>query len=351
MNRSSLFLFAVVAGCGGSTTTGTPDAAPDSDSATTLDSSPAASSAARPAARPSTVGSGGTTMWFAVSRLQLGLTTRSTGMASTFAWQDYGYDLDSRVTTAEMSKTSEFSCKRVSGSPTGVLTDSESGRDNSFGRHAMSVIRSLKSDAEGSVNSVIANGKATLLLKLSNVGGPDNANVPGELYLAAMRDSCGAGWAIDESSIDDSGAARMRFPSGYMTGGTWVSADFGKESVVLPLPWAGSQRLVLNSGIVTLEVTKPGGAGMIAGGTPPSELLAAIHPLLAAWGICPGIATYDQISSTLQQSVDLFVGGPYMQDTTQTCNAVSVGLGFVAQPIAAPSCKTAGPSAPPSGCM
>ncbi|MBI2390349.1 MAG: hypothetical protein HYV09_12235 [Deltaproteobacteria bacterium] len=299
--------------------------------------------------RPGT-SSSGTTQWFAITKFQLGVTNRTTGTADASAWKEYGYDLDGRNTTAEASKTSTNSCKRRPGSQTKVLADGNEGLDNNFGQHVMAVIRSLKSDSEEAINAAIADGTSTLLLELRNVSGPYNGKVPGALYGAARRGSCGEGWPIDVRSVDETKQAKVQFPNGYMAGGVWVSGDFGKESIQLPLPWAGALlTLPLEGGVIAFRVSGEE-SGTIAGLAPTGRVREALTPLLVQYGICPGNATYDQVVETLTQSADLVAGAPSFQDVARECDSLSIGLGFFVEKIAPVTCRTTGSPPPPGGC-
>ncbi|MBI2396062.1 MAG: hypothetical protein HYV09_41245 [Deltaproteobacteria bacterium] len=311
---------------------------------------------AKPPARPTTGGGGtATTRWFAVKRLQLGVSDRVTGAPSAYAWQQYGWDLDGRATSAEDSKISLDSCKRPAGSPTKVLTDGALGRDNNFGQHFMAVMKSLKSDIEEAVNGQIAGGESTLLLRLDGVGGDDDPSVPGALYVAGARGAApmwdGADvWPIDGTSVDSMKEPKAKFPKGYMAGGVWVSGEIGSTTTAFPLPgFLGMGAWVtLESAVLTFDV-KTGANGTIGGGVAVSNLIAGFRPAFESFGICPGNATYDQLVMTLAQSADLVSGAPQLQDTARTCDAISIGLGFVAVPVQ-PATSIVTKPAPPSEC-
>lgn len=361
--------FAILSGCGGvvsnpndgitdsgATETGVGDGAIDSLPPEHDDGpppSPPAEPGATPPPRPSAVASGGTTRWFAVSKMYLGLEDRATGASSPTAWRAYGYDLDSRTTTADDSKTSTNSCKRVAGSPGRVLQDGDLGRDNNFGQHFMAVLKSLKSDIEEAVNQQILTGHSTLLLELENVGPDDNDSVPGTLYLAGALSSptftTSDHFPIDASSVDAAKMPIYRFPKGYMAKGTWVSGTLGSERSMLPLPFGSALlKLPLESALISFHVAS-GKAGVFAGAIPASAFSTALAPAAAQFGICPGNATYEQLVLTFSQSADLVSGAPQLQDVTKECNAVSLGIGFDVAPTGAPS-GIVTPATPPDDC-
>lgn len=315
------------------------------------DMGPPPSPGATPPPRPAATAAGGATKWFAAKKLLLGITKRSTGSPDANAWKEYGYDLDSRTTTRDDSKISANSCKRVAGSPTNVLADGDLGRDNNFGQHIMSVIKSLKADAEDTVNALIADGRMTLVLRLDNVGPSDNASVPGALYLASALGSPpkfdgSDRWPIDSSSVDAMKEPRAKFPKGYMAGGVWVSGEIGTSSAPIPLPGFGT--VPLESVVISFDVAS-GTGGTIAGASLSTKLTEALTPMMKQYGICPGNATYDQVVATIQQAADLVSGAPKLQDTSRECNAISIALGFNVAPTT-PSGAIVTPPSIPDGC-
>jgi hypothetical protein len=362
-------LSVIVVGCGGtvsespvtadSATTETSTIDSDVDTAvidtgdipTMPDMGPPPGPGASPPARPTVMVAGGATKWFAIKKLQLGLTRRSDGVPDFNAWKQYGYDLDKRTTTADDSKLSTNSCKRVEGSPTKVLLDGDLGRDNNFGQHFMSVVKSLKADAEDAVNSLITDGRATLILRLDNVGPTDNASVPGALFLGGGLGSPPKfdgtdKWPIDSSSVDATKEARAKFPKGYMAGGVWVSGEVGTTSATIPLPSFGTTWMVpMESVVISFDVAS-GANGTIAGASQTTKFVDAITPMMKQWGICPGNATFDQIAATIQQSADLVSGAPLLQDTSRACNSMSIGLGFTAAPTSPSGTIVSAPSLP-----
>lgn len=311
-----------------------------------------------PPPRPSAVASGGVRKWFVIDHLYLGTQNRSTGSSSPNAWQDLGYDLDDRITTADDSKISNNSCHRRAGSPSGILRDGTGGIDNNWGAHVMQVVKALRSDAEDLANTNLADGKTTLLLVLDNVAGDDNAAVPGAIYVTSPLatpprfDGSDRYPVLSTSLVDGTSIDRplTSFPKGYMSAGVWVSGDRGTDAARIPVPFAGgSLDLPLESAIISMRVSD-GTAGVVSGATRDTALEDAIKPWAEALGICPGNATYDQVVSTLTQSVDLVSGAPQLQNTSIECNALSIGLGFNAVAVQPSTSVVTPPTPPPSPC-
>lgn len=296
----------------------------------------------KPPPRPTAKATGKTT-WFALNSLKLGLTTKD-GKSDPAAWKDYGFDLDSRNTSADDSKNSTNSCKRKPGSSTKMLLDGNNGIDNNFGQHVMSVIKSLKSDAEDSVTNAVKDGSFTLLLKIDNFGDADNDSAPGFVYVAndfnekksaPTFSSTETGWQIVDGSLVDGKTIanpKLQFPKAYISKGYWVSGDFGQGTIELAISLSGADiKLPIDSGIITFKTD--GTDGTIGGAMNTDKLKEALTPVAKKFGICPGNATYDQVVDTLTQSADLVSGAPNLQDTTKECNAISIALGFTAKPV------------------
>jgi hypothetical protein len=338
IKRSTLAATAFILCAGAYAVTAAPGCSSKSDDTTTPGGG--GGGGIQPPARVTTAATG-TTQWFAVKALKLGITNKTTGKVDPAAWMDFGWDLDNRITTADDSKNSTNSCKRKSGSQTKVLQDGNLGRDNNFGQHVMAVIKSLKADAEDAVTQAVTDGGFTLLLRIDNFTSGDNGAAPGKLYVANdfQKDGMKAtptfsdtetGWQIVDGSLVDGktiGNPKLVFDKAYISGGYWVSGDFGSGIINLSISLSGADiTLPISSGIITMKTD--GTDGTIAGAMNTKALEDALTPVAKKFGICPGNATYDQVVQTLTQSADLVSDKPNLQDTSVECNAISIALGF-----------------------
>jgi len=292
------------------------------------------------------------TRWFAFQTFKLGLSNKFTGAVKPDAWKDYGFNLDCRYTTSDMSSSSSNSCKRRSGSPTKVLADGNGGIDNNFGQHVMAVVRSLKADSEEAINAQIASGGFTVLLRLEvSDGGAEQSISTGALYVAGPLGTTPTftesdHWPIDSSSLVDGatiGKPKTSFTNGWVSHGYWASGDLGSSTY--ELPFLGRATVPMQAGVVTVKLSD-GTDGTIAGAADTTLLKDAITPTMKAFGICPGNATYDQVVETLTQSADLTGGAPQLQDTSRECNAVSIGVGFTMKPTGEPKVVVSPPTSP-----
>ena len=314
-----------------------------------------------PPGPPSTAATGGATRWFVVKKFLLG-TELQDGTRSADAWQTLGYDLDGRDTTASDSRTNTNTCQRFAGSPSAVLADGVGGRDDNFGSHIMQMLVQLQPNAEDSFNQQIAGGGTTWLLRLDNVGAPDNANVPGALYeTAPLGTRPPPRWdgtdsfpvlttsLVDGSSLDQ---PKVVFLGGYMTGGTWVSGAAPMRAQFSFGMGSGSADLPIEGAIFSFPTSTTGASpsGVFAGVMRATAAQDALGVLAQAYGICPGGPIFGQMSSIVSQAVDLVMGAPQYQDVNVTCDSISIGLGLYVAPAQPPSTVFPPPPPPPSQC-
>jgi hypothetical protein len=244
---------------------------------------------------------GGTTRWFSLHTWKLGVTNKTTGKVDSAAWMDFGWDLDNRLTTAEDSLNSTSSCKRAPGSPTKVLMDGNLARDNNFGQHVVP----LAPDYEVTVNSL--NQRTVMFLELENFTVADNTNVPGTLHVGDV----------------------VRPFRGYVSSGYWIG-EAGITSLPGVITDIGTEVETFGA---TITMKTDGTDGTIVGALPAEALVGAADSLLRHAGVCVSDPkTKEQLIQTLGQSVDLSASAPEFQDTAQTCDAISIGIGFIAEP-------------------
>jgi len=316
----------VAAGCGGSTDTGSA-----STSTGGLDSR-------EPPAKPTDAGKGdGPGQTFAVSKLFLGDTDR-TGSPKPDAWEQYGYNLDGKIST----ETSTDHCKPRAGAQLkSVKKDGSGGLDNAFGKLLMPIIGSLASDATALINENIADGSFTILMKLDTLG--DKANyidIPTSLYVGtnlggpAKFDGSDK-WPVVPELLDnpaDINSSKVKFANSYVANDTWVSGSKGDLDIKLSV--AG---FALNLGIsnavlsMKLDADRKGTTnGVIAGVLPVEPLVAELKKVAGGFSkeLCTG-STFESIAESIRQAADVLEDGS--QNPSKECNAISIGLGFEAK--------------------
>ncbi len=278
----------------------------------------------------------GKSVVFAVNKLYLGDTDWN-GSKSQTAWQNFGYNLDGKISTAE----STDHCKPYMGAtPKSVKQDGPGGLDNSFGKNLVPIITSLSANASGTINDNIAQGKFTIMVKIDGLGaGTDYIDLPSALYVGAklMSPPPMGSWAqfkwdvVPELLNDpkDINSSKVKFPSSYVTRNTWVSGTPGKLSIQLSI--AGyALGLDIEKAVVTMDLAADRGAaskGIIAGVLAVEPLIAELKKIAGSFSkdLCMG-TTFDSIAVQLRQTADINADGG--QDPSKTCDAISIGLGF-----------------------
>jgi hypothetical protein len=370
-------------GCGSSSSS-----TPTGDGGTTTtaggdDSGTAGYTPTLPPSRPTATASG-SDAWFAVSTLYIGTYKRGTTTSSSKAWQDFGFDVDARNTTAAQSaaavdgpsSTANNTCYRLPGSSSNYLVDGPGGLDNNFGQFLVQTIKSLKSDAEDTINQSVQKGSFTLLLHLTNfdASGADNRSVPGELFIGnnvegatgdagsatptfttadkwfvnAASLSGGVGSLKDGDPLPAGAKANLQFPTGYISKGQWVSGDLGNGSIDLQIGISGTTiDIPISAGVVAMGTD--GSNGTVAGAINSADFTSKLGPLAARFGICPDSPNYTTVVNSLTRSADVVTTGnpPHLQTPGSACDSISVGLGFVAKPTGTPDKVYVSP--PPSG--
>jgi hypothetical protein len=303
---------------------------------------------------------------YAIHQLLLGDTDRM-GNPSMIAWQTFGYDLDGKVTTAASTDV----CTLVAGSSKQVQVDGQGGIDNAWGSQIMPIVDTLDSTATQTLNASLQGGAWTQMIDV--VGFDDSAGnmtsavglqgvvLAGATYPGVPAWNVTTNWPVAPELITGC-TLTTGCPSGtnpvtdatihlmaFQSGGTFVSGP----PVPLSLPIAlFGQPLILNvaSAVITFSPQAPGSVtnGTIAGVIATSDLVTAFEQTAGSisTSLCSGSAL-ESIAQQLEQTSDIVLNGTTVSNEAGTpCNAISIGLGFNATEIAAPS-VIAGPSPAP----
>ncbi len=285
---------------------------------------------ARPTGTPA-VGTGRVVL--AISRLHFseadGNYTTTTG-----AWTRYGLNIDGKVT----GTCSKDTCTLVPGSSREVQLDGQNGIDNSFGWQLEPVLDTID-QFESDTNTAIQQGGATMLIELEGMGGgPSYGLLEGALFRAVptmkpkwdgtdIRD-------VDDMSLLDGSTAQPAsvFRGGYMNERVWVGTS-PTGTAFLDLHLVDGSRLPpipIHHAQLVMQVAADGGSatsGTLAGVIRTSELMAWFQ--LWAGGIskslCGGSA-FESIALQIEQMSDIMADGT--NEPGQTCDGISIGLGF-----------------------
>jgi hypothetical protein len=310
---------------------------------------------------------------FAIHELFLG-DTDFNGTADMMAWQNFGYNIDGKITTAASTNV----CTLNSGGGSfgmAAQDDGNGGIDNSFGNNIYDqVILTVDQQASMTINGDIANGTFTLMFDITGLSSSPTQTATG---LSAQAFAGGKfpgtptfttadNWPILGTSglLKNSSPpfqSTIQFPPSstatppYVVNGTWVSGEPTTISLSLSLDGI-SLTIPINQAVITFDHTTAthGASGIISGVIPTAQLVTGImnlaghiSPSLCSGGALTGILAEITDASDIMAAPDST--GSLNPGPSVTCDAISIGLGFTAdeigQPteIAAPGCPKADP--------
>ncbi|MGZ3474002.1 MAG: hypothetical protein ACXWUG_06510 [Polyangiales bacterium] len=305
---------------------------------------------ARPPARPAGAikpSGKGKTIWVVVNHFYLGQRDFSSDTPSTTAWKTLGYDIDHVCTSLEDAKANIGTCLRAPKASQSVLLDGDGCRDNNFGSQIVPLVSLVDGEFEKTSNAAVMNGVNTWLLELEDLDDDkDDPYVMGKFYKAAT-------WAgypgthpnfdgtdvreVDAESVVDMNIDKPRalFNQGYLVNDVFVSGEPGAFEVTLPIQGI-SVTLPLSGGVMVLKLDRDhtnGQLGTIAGGIAQEKIAGVLGPIADAAGVCPGDALYSGLFNAIDNSMDLVIDAPNMQNPKVPCNAMSIGVGFTTVPV------------------
>jgi len=259
---------------------------------------------------------------------------------------DLGYDLDGVYTHTAMPACGPESCKAA---VTGTThPDGLGGRDDYAGQFLATLASLDPSQFNAtSIGQRLQQGTYSILLQILHYNGqPNDTQVTAGLY-ASLGVPGGAQWngsdpwTVDETFVVGSPDASPVLPThfdgtAYVSGGTLVlHVNF---PISIGATSSGTFSIDLTAGVVTGVVSPVGNgtyalkAGQMAGRWNMSDLLGAL-PSITYLGspLCPGSGTYTFIKSQVCQYADIMTD-PTRDNMGSTCDAVSTGIGFTADP-------------------
>jgi hypothetical protein len=288
----------------------------------------------RPTGAPS-AGSGNVVL--ALSKIYFGDTDRSDN-PSMDAWQQFGLNIDDKVTGTASTDV----CTPVGGSYCETQLDGNDGIDNSFGENVMPILGTLDSTFSTAANAALQSGDATMIVELDGAGaGPSYTPMTAGLLRAVpiasplwngadVRD-------IDTASLVDGAIARPAsvFPDGYMNQRTWVGLpSTGTAWLDLHLIVGGHAMppVPIQHVQIVMNVAADGSSatqGTLAGVIRTSDAVAWAE----LWALddlkqqCSQDAA-QSLGEQVAQASDIMSDGT--NGPGQTCDGISVGLGFEA---------------------
>lgn len=278
------------------------------------------------------------------------------GNPSQIAWEQFGLNVDGKVTTACSTNV----CTLVAGSSRQAQVDGDNGIDNAFGSVVVPILQTVDSTFSQTANADIRAGEATTLIQLDATGsGASYATLPGAMYRAATIRS--PKWdGIDVRNVDDvslvdgsiSQPATV-FPGGYMSERVWVGTP-PATMAYLDLPLGnvlGLPPISIHHVQIVMPVAGDGGsatAGILAGVIRTSDLVAWFQLLAGAvsTGLCSSTA-FASMAQQIEQTSDIMADGT--NEPGQTCDGISIGVGFDAVAVQLGQAVSSPPRVDPCG--
>ena len=320
---------------------------------------------------------------YALHQLFLGDTDRM-GVTSTDAWQQFGYDLDGKITTA----TSKDVCTLMAGATKQTQVDgylnpkahTGGGIDNSFGENIIGLITTLDSTASQTLNSDILGGSFSLFTYVTGfddmAGNTTSATglkgvlLAGGKYTTADGGAGTPSWDLTTTwpvlpdpglitgcqpypvgcpaNTDPIANAKVTFNNAFQTKGTFVNGT--PSPLTLSLTISGhTLSLDIASAVITFDPSSPGSVtnGTIAGVLNTEQLITGLKQIAGSISttLCTG-SGFQSIATQIEQTSDIINNGSTVSNTAgSACNAISIGLGFNSVEIAKPT-AIAAPSPP-----
>lgn len=303
----------------------------------------------------------GRTVWFVMDRFFLAQEVG--GGSSDKPWRRIGYDIDNVCTGERESRENIGTCRRPTGADQMSLLDGDRCRDNNFGSQIIPLVSAFDSEFEKIANEQVKKGASTWLLKLEDLDdGPDDPYVVGKLYRAATWWDYGTSAPrfdgtdvrdVEEDSVWDGDLDKPKtlFASGWLAGNVFVSGEPSKFEITLPIQ-STSIRMPVVGAVVTLRLDamhEVGEAGVMGGAVPGAAVETVFRPIAELTGVCPGAPLYDSFIRSFARMMDVVADAPNLQDTTLTCDAISIGIGVTAVRAQPPS-RVVRPYVKPSIC-
>jgi hypothetical protein len=258
----------------------------------------------------------------------------------------YGYDLDHVFTCCAGGPES---CKPpVTGA---AHCDEDGGRDNAGGQLLATL--ALVDPSQISADTITQNlqrGVYSVLLEIKDYNGQANdTQVVAGMYTSpgveAVGDAAPAAkwdgtdlWTVDEAFVLNAPDASPILPNhfdayAYVSGGVLVM------QINFPLSLGSNGVTVeLTGGIITARISSGGNGqyrledGQVAGRWSAAGVLKTAQSLsLGGQSICPGSFVYQNVKTQICSAADI-VADPTQDNKGATCDALSIGFGFTADP-------------------
>lgn len=299
---------------------------------------------------------------YALHVLYLGESDRGSSTPSTTAWKAYGMNIDGLQTV----KADTNVCTLQNGAPKTNQVDGNNGIDNAWGETILPILQSALSQPTPSQTetSDIQAGVWTVQLQITGLSDDPKQTAPGiavQIFTSGQYDNgtpafdSTTDWPALSTSVKDgqniSSGSTMIFGDAFVENGQVVTQT-APDPLVLSLAFNGVPvEFHLHDATIIFQHSSPTDVtnGTIAGVLDTEEFIATLKGVAGQFSTALCGAAFDGIAQQIRQASDIMKDGTNVAG--QTCNGISVGIGFDAKRIANPTKVVAPPPPPPDPCQ
>ncbi|HSN97856.1 MAG TPA: hypothetical protein VLS89_06140, partial [Candidatus Nanopelagicales bacterium] len=193
------------------------------------------------------------------------------------------------------------------------------------------------------VTASIADGSFTVMVQIDALGADTEYNpLAARLHVGADLGMAPTWSGNDEWPIvpeflndpTDPNSSKVQFPSSYLVENTWVSGT--NTNLNLNIAVGGyNLSLPITNAVFAMDISDDRSSaanGTIAGVLPTEQLIAELEKIVGAIQpeLCEGSAA-ENLYNLIRNASDIMADGS--QDPNQTCNGISIGIGFSAKRV------------------
>jgi hypothetical protein len=301
------------------------------------------------------------TYTFAIHTIYLGETPYGGGPPSSSAWKNFGYDVDGTQTTNQSSNV----CTLYAGASKSVQVDGTNGIDNAWGANILPIIQSAASLPAPSTDETTAidQGAFTLQIQVTGLSDDPQQSALGLTSQLFVSGAYGNGtptfdtstdWPVLSTSVKDgttiASGSTVQFASSYVSGGVFVS---GTTGAAIPLNFSTngtSLPIIVHDGVITFTHPSHSDAayGVISGVLYTQEFIDALQALAGQISTSLCGSAFDGIADQIRQAQEIMNDGT--NGPNESCNAISIGIGFDAVLVHDPTTVVTATPPPPNPC-
>jgi hypothetical protein len=265
-------------------------------------------------------------------------------------WKKFGYNLDGQITDASYQGV----CNPATGGQKSHLVDGPGGIDNSFGENIVPLIGPLVSNLSKTVSDSLNKGSFTIMLDtvgLDSTATQTATGLSGKIFGGEHFDqgpnATGSApkwdgsdvWPVNKQFLSnpaDPKSANIVFNGSYVNNGVFVNGDPSSVTLQMTIQGVALQIPVQHAILTFSHAGSNASGGIIAGVINATQLINNLKGVAGniSTSLCSGSA-FDQIASSIRAASDIMSDGT--AGAGQTCDAISIGIGFTGKEIKPPS--------------